>query len=66
MATSWSCADGHTHELNRVATTTPDPFSAQGLGLECITCGDRIVGIDYPFTVKREWTASTRATAAAS
>jgi hypothetical protein len=65
MATSWSCADGHTHELNR-ALLTYDPFSANGLGVECVTCGDRIVGINYPTTVVKEWTASTRTTAAAS
>ncbi len=70
MASTWSCSDTHTHELNR-AVLTIDPFSAGGNGKECLTSGDRITGEIYASGAvaaipTREWTASTRVTAAAS
>ena len=65
MASSWTCSDSHTHELNRTVRSI-DSLSAGGNGVECLTSGDRITGVDYPVTVKREWTASSRTEAAAS
>lgn len=69
MATTWTCADAHTHE---VATKGRDSQSAQGLGYECLSTGDRITGQSYACgaataaSVTREWTASTRIEAAAT
>jgi len=68
MASSWSCSDGHTHELNN---GVKDSRSAQGEGRECVTSGDRITGMTYPsagaaVVVLREWTASTRTEAVAT
>mgnify|MGYP001270222546 CR=1 FL=1 len=69
MASTWTCSDSHVHEMNR-AVITYDSRSAGGEGVECVTSGDRITGMTYASGAtaaipRREWTASTRAEAAA-
>ena len=66
MASTWTCADAHLHDLSR-GQTHIEP--AQTPGQECMTSGDRISGEDYAVLVanqvpKRTFTASTRAVAA--
>ncbi len=42
MATTWTCASGHTHDVSKPAWQ--NPLSAgEGNDVECKTSGDRIV-----------------------
>lgn len=66
MATTWSCSDGHTHDMR---SGNKDSNSVGGIGRECGSSGDRITGMNYTSdggTPTREWTASTRVEAAAT
>jgi hypothetical protein len=54
----WNCSDGHTHKAQ--TANRRDSRSAGNLGLECITSGDRITGVNYPNEVARTWAASSR------
>jgi hypothetical protein len=65
MASTWTCASGHTHDLSK-SQVHIEPAATPGL--ECKTSGDRIASLDYNSTVaaqvpKKTFTASTRLTA---
>ncbi len=66
MASTWTCADTHTHDLSR-GQSHIEPAATPGQ--ECRTTGDRISAEDYAVLVanqvpKRTFTASTRVVAA--
>lgn len=65
MASTWTCASGHTHDLAR-GQAHIEPAATPGA--ECKVSGDRLSGVDYGLSVaaqaaKKTFTASTRAVA---
>ncbi len=66
MASTWTCADTHTHDLSR-GQVHIEPAGTPGQ--ECKSSGDRISGEQYAVLVAnqvptRTFTASTRVVAA--
>jgi hypothetical protein len=65
MASTWTCASGHTHDLTKpLRGLEPDATP----GKECKSSGDRVSGMDYGSSPvpKKKFTASTRAVADSS
>ena len=68
MASTWTCALGHTHDLSKpLRGLEPDATP----GMECKGSGDRVVAQDYGPTratevPKKKWTSSSRLTADSS
>ena len=68
MASTWTCALGHTHDLSKpLRGLEPDATP----GMECKGSGDRVVGQDYATirtneVPKKKFTASSRAVADSS